>query len=489
MHRAFVGWTSFVLLQGAASMLGTVLQRWTHQSGLTCIVAWKGWAKRRKRAKAMARRCALRWMGEVLLAWRAVVDRRILADSIVVQAPSITSQPQATQAVLGRSCRLHVVAVGSEPMQYVWHKNGSPLPDATSAVLEVKINSPADCGSFHCVVSNTAGSISSVAVPVTVLSPPVIIEGPQSRLVAEGETVKLAVRATGATGYRWYKDGVPVPGANKPYLDLVATTDTCGVPFVCEVSNPAGSCHTESATLRNALGELETRLVRATMWDMEIEWEPPSLPPGGSVEAYCVRVTEAVPDGEDYIVEDFILPGTKHRMLFDLFHGEPLVPAEVFRFIVTAKVRSGGPGGSAWTLPGAMLTAGTLPPSGRVVLLEGKRPRVFVVKPLVFESGSDRLFSGSDTDLPEVAELLKAIPELALSVEGHVNFGTTASAACDLSKKRARAVRVRLMSLGIDKSRLTDVGHGFGKPRYPKGSSLSTKNRRVEFVILNPEVL
>jgi outer membrane protein OmpA-like peptidoglycan-associated protein len=105
----------------------------------------------------------------------------------------------------------------------------------------------------------------------------------------------------------------------------------------------------------------------------------------------------------------------------------------------------------------------------------------------VFESKSYNLYPGSDTDLPEVAELLRAFPNMLLSVEGHVNFGTRTDTALDISKGRARAVRVRLMSLGVDRARLRDVGHGFSKPRYPRGSALAGKNRRVQFVILNPE--
>ena len=172
----------------------------------------------------------------------------------------------------------------------------------------------------------------------------------------------------------------------------------------------------------------------------------------------------------------------------ETFQGVPLVPAEVFQFVVSARVRDRD-GVCVWTPPGRTLTAGTRPPLRRAVLLEGAYPRVFHVKPFVFEPKSDRLFQGSDTDLPFIAELLKAIPQLQLSVEGHVNFGNSDTSAHELSRSRARAVRVRLMALGIDKARLRDVGHGHSRPRYPKRSSLAVKNRRVEFVITNPECL
>jgi len=300
--------------------------------------------------------------------------------------------------------------------------------------------------------------------------------------------VDFVVEATGASEYQWLRDGEVLPGANSSRLSLVASRDTCGVRFVCAVSNAAGTSYTVEVSLVDRLRELEPFVERAEMWELELGWEKPYVPLGSVVDAYCVRVIECLPDGADTVAEDFVVPGVSTRMRFDLFHNQPLEPAELFTFVITARIRpEDGSAPGVWTSPGPALRAGTLPPKSRVVLLEGRFPRIFHVKPLVFESKSYNLYPGSDTDLPEVAELLRAFPTMQLSVEGHVNFGSRADTALDVSRGRARAVRVRLMSLGIDRSRLRDVGHGYSKPRYPRGSALAGKNRRVQFVILNPE--
>jgi outer membrane protein OmpA-like peptidoglycan-associated protein len=321
------------------------------------------------------------------------------------------------------------------------------------------------------------------------MQPPTILSEPSSRIVAHGEEVTFSVEATPGSKFQWLRDGERVPGATSASLTLLASPETCGVRFVCEVSNAAGAVYSGEVSMVDRLRELEPFVHRAEMWELEVGWEAPFVPLGAVVDAYCVRIMECVPDGEDNIAEDFIVPGTSNRMVFDLFHNQPLVPAELFRFVVLARVRYQSQEYGVWSAPGPSLVAGTAPPTSRVVLLEGRFPRIFHVKPLVFESKSYNLYPGSDTDLPEIAELLRAFPDMIVSVEGHVNFGAKTEQAIEVSKGRARAVRVRLMELGVDRKRLKDVGHGCSRPRYPRNSSLSSKNRRVQFVIMNPECI
>ncbi|MDR3741027.1 MAG: OmpA family protein, partial [Terracidiphilus sp.] len=485
--RTFSAWNSYVLREAAAGIMSTVMARWSKTSVLNCMLAWKGMWLRRAPAIRMAKRNRRRWLYTVLHAWRDAYVSGVLGD-VSVPAPVITQQPQDVGCPLGNSVCLNVVAVGTG-LKFQWSKDGSAIPGATQPTLPLTLRIDEDCGQFSCVITNDGGSATTQRVSVYVLAPPIITTQPDVHYVAEGERVRLSVTAMFGTSYQWYRDGFPLGHANKPELDVVATSDNCEVPYVCEVSNAAGAVASEEAVLYRRLRELEPELVRNEMWEVEIEWGPVYAPVGFTVDAYCVRVVESVPDGEDFVGEDVIVSGSTPTLKMDTFQGVPLVPSEVFTFVVCARLRRNTDGLCEWTPPGRTLTAGTRPPLRRAVLLEGRFPRVFHVKPFVFEPKSDRLFGGSDTDLPFVAELLKAIPTLTLSVEGHVNFGNSESNAHVLSCSRARAVRVRLQALGIDKARLRDVGHGHSRPRYPKSSSLSSKNRRVEFVITNPECL
>lgn len=74
-------------------------------------------------------------------------------------------------------------------------------------------------------------------------------------------------------------------------------------------------------------------------------------------------------------------------------------------------------------------------------------------------------------------------PELNFSVEGHTDSDGNDANNLKLSKARGKAVMDKLISMGIDSSRLKSGGFGESKPidnnSTPEGKA---NNRRVEFV-------
>lgn len=88
-------------------------------------------------------------------------------------APVITVQPQATSITAGSSCVLTVTASGSN-LSYQWYFNGGAVTGATSAEIGATYG-----GSYYVVVSNSAGSVASSTVGVTV-SAGVSVAGPLS---------------------------------------------------------------------------------------------------------------------------------------------------------------------------------------------------------------------------------------------------------------------------------------------------------------------
>lgn len=103
---------------------------------------------------------------------------------------------------------------------------------------------------------------------------------------------------------------------------------------------------------------------------------------------------------------------------------------------------------------------------------------------IYFDTGSDRLRPESSGTLREIAEMLKAHPDLKLTIEGHTdNVGNAASNQA-LSERRAASVRAALVSTyGVDGGRLIARGYGASKPvasnDTPEGRQ---QNRRVELV-------
>ncbi|HKV73228.1 MAG TPA: OmpA family protein [Gemmatimonadales bacterium] len=103
---------------------------------------------------------------------------------------------------------------------------------------------------------------------------------------------------------------------------------------------------------------------------------------------------------------------------------------------------------------------------------------------ILFDSGSDRVRGESTPTLKEIADMLKAHPDLKLLIEGHTDNVGQAAANLTLSDHRAAAVRQALVSTyGIDGARLTTKGLGDTKPiasnSTPEGRQ---SNRRVELV-------
>ena len=439
---------------------------------------WReAWIHHKALARA-ARKWSLAVLARTFTAWRTAVQGGLLR----AEPPRITGHPEPIAAADGQAVELGVTVSGSRPLTFQWMRNGVPVAGATASSVVTVLDSAAKVGSYQCVVSNGFGTATSEPAVVSVVQTPVFVIEPKSKVVAHGEEVVLRAEATGAPSYQWLRNGERIPGATGQNLQLIAKPSVCNVRFSCVATNAAGAAVSKEAALADKRLPLEPYVVHSEMWQIDIGWEAPVLAPGAVVDSYCVRVVEVVADGEDHIAEDFVVSGSERSFRFDEFHNNPLVPAEAFRVVVSARVRGADQTKGRWSSPGPVLLASTRPPTGRVALLEGRWPRVFVVKPLTFEQGSDRL-KGTDSDLPEVASVLQRMPEMQLSVEGHVNFGQTEGAAVELSRARARAVRVRLMGLGIDRSRLSDFGHGWLRPRYPKGSTLAAKNRRVEMVV------
>jgi len=103
---------------------------------------------------------------------------------------------------------------------------------------------------------------------------------------------------------------------------------------------------------------------------------------------------------------------------------------------------------------------------------------------ILFDTGSDHIRGESTPTLTQIADMLKAHPELKLTIEGHTDNVGSATSNQTLSDKRAAAVRQFLISTyHIDGGRLTSKGLGATKPAVsndtPEGRQ---QNRRVELV-------
>lgn len=84
-----------------------------------------------------------------------------------------------------------------------------------------------------------------------------------------------------------------------------------------------------------------------------------------------------------------------------------------------------------------------------------------------------------------IVQVMKDNPDLKFEIDGHTDNSGTAAHNLTLSQQRADAVKTQLLSMGIDKARLTTKGFGDAKP-ISDNNTLEGKanNRRVEFIKL-----
>jgi len=133
-------------------------------------------------------------------------------------------------------------------------------------------------------------------------------------------------------------------------------------------------------------------------------------------------------------------------------------------------------------LLGLMASASLCFAQGKSYQLE--RNELVLPSPIVFETGTDKLASSSESGLQHVKSYLEDKSYISrLRIEAHTDSQGSDAANQKLTEKRALAVGRWLVSKGIDCKRLLAVGFGESKPvasnDSPEGRA---QNRRVSFV-------
>ena len=123
--------------------------------------------------------------------------------------PTIATQPTNQTGLLGSTAVFSVAAYGTPSLAYQWNFDGTNIAGATNSLLTLTNVQLSQAGSYAVTISNDAGLTNSVNASFTVVTPPVIIQQPQSLSVNPFGSASFVVAATGSGPlvYQWQKNG------------------------------------------------------------------------------------------------------------------------------------------------------------------------------------------------------------------------------------------------------------------------------------------
>jgi len=101
-----------------------------------------------------------------------------------------------------------------------------------------------------------------------------------------------------------------------------------------------------------------------------------------------------------------------------------------------------------------------------------------------FDTGKSILLTASFKELDKLAQYMNDHKDIQIEINGHTDSLGSSSANKKLSAARAKAVADYLVSKGINRKRITNIGYGDTSPIATNGTEEGRKeNRRVEFVL------
>jgi len=183
--------------------------------------------------------------------------------ALIVQAPPvIVAHPQPVTAVRDQTATFSVTVGGTPPFNFQWRLNGLDLADQTNSTLVIFPVKTSDAGNYSVVVINTAGGVQSANAALTVLIPATVTQQPASitqrlTIASTSPVLYAPVAATfnvtavgiGALTYQWKFNGVNIPGANSPALNIpIVTPETAG-DYTVQVTDDIGPTGSEPAVL------------------------------------------------------------------------------------------------------------------------------------------------------------------------------------------------------------------------------------------------
>ncbi len=174
-----------------------------------------------------------------------------VATLTVLAPPSIATQPTNRTVTVGANTSFLVGATGSAPLSYQWMLNGAQLSGASSSSLVLNNVQTNQAGNYCVIITNSAGSVTSVLAALTVLVPPSITASPidQTATVSSNVTFQASASGSSPLTYQWWFGGGALSGQTANSLILTNVQVNQAGAYQVVASNAAGSATSAVAQL------------------------------------------------------------------------------------------------------------------------------------------------------------------------------------------------------------------------------------------------
>jgi len=205
--------------------------------------------------------------------------RRLVPGTLT--APTFTTQPTSLTVLNGQTATFSVAisSTATAPLAYQWQvlpsgsatwsnlSDGGVYSGSATAILTIKPMSAALSGNeYRCIVSNTAGSVTSTAVMLTLSGAPTIGASTDTTSVVAGASVTLAADATGSgLSYQWYLNGTALPGATSSTYTISSFSSANSGTYTVTVTNSYGTATSTIAVLSVTSTRLLNLSARSTI--------------------------------------------------------------------------------------------------------------------------------------------------------------------------------------------------------------------------------
>jgi hypothetical protein len=181
--------------------------------------------------------------------------------------PVILSPPVSVLISPGATTNFNILADGPS-LAYQWWHGGLSAPGATKSTLVISNALAGAQGNYFVVVSNFAGSVTSVVAALSFDASALSILVPPKNVTAEaGYSASFNVLVSGIPpfAYQWNQDGTPIPGATNISLTLPSVGTNDAGAYTVVVTNGYGSVTSTAAQLTVTPGAIPPNLAVARL--------------------------------------------------------------------------------------------------------------------------------------------------------------------------------------------------------------------------------